>query len=336
MNVGVIGAGNISGTHARAAVAAGLRIAGVYGENQEKTRQLADRHGASAFTTLDALLAHQPLDLVMIGSPSGRHAEHAIAAARTGRHVLVEKPLDISTARVDRLVEEATRAGVTLGVFFQDRLKPEIVEMKRRIDAGEIGVPLLATGEVKWFRPRDYYSSSRWRGTWALDGGGALMNQGIHTVDLMLYLLGPVAAVSGLTATRFHNIEAEDTATALLEFVNGAQGTIDVTTAAASGSPRRLRIAGSEGSLLLEGDRLIETTDGPTAPPPMLENAASPVVTDVSNHLRIIEDFIDAIRRRRAPVCDGVEGRRSVEVVEAVYRSAREQRRVALSQSRDG
>jgi UDP-N-acetyl-2-amino-2-deoxyglucuronate dehydrogenase len=335
VNVGVIGAGNISDTHARAAVAAGLRIAGVYGENQEKARQLADRHGASAFTTLDALLAHQPLDLVLIGSPSGRHADHAIAAARTGCHVLVEKPLDISTARVDQLIEEATRARVTVGVFFQDRLKPEIVEMKRRIDAGEIGVPLLATGEVKWFRPREYYSSSRWRGTWALDGGGALMNQGIHTVDLMLYLLGPVAAVSGLTATRFHTIEAEDTATALLEFVNGAQGTIDVTTAAASGSPRRLRIAGSEGSLLLEGDRLIETTDGPTAPPPMLENAASPVVTDVSNHQRIIVDFIDAIHRRRAPVCDAVEGRRSVAVVEAIYRSAREQRRVNVELGTD-
>ena len=215
MNVGLIGAGNISDTHARAAIAAGLRIAGVYGDNREKARQLADRYGAAAFATLDALLAHQPLDIVMIGSPSGCHADHAIAAARTGRHVLVEKPLDISTARIDQLIAEVTRAGVTLGVFFQDRLKPDVVEMKRRIDAGEIGTPLLATGEVKWFRPRDYYSSSRWRGTWALDGGGALMNQGIHTVDLLLHLLGPVAAVSGLTATRFHDIEAEDTATAL-------------------------------------------------------------------------------------------------------------------------
>ena len=244
MNVGVIGAGNISDTHARAAVAAGLRIAGVYGDNQEKARQLADRHGACVFPTLDALLAHRPLDLVMIGSPSGCHADHAIAAARTGRHVLVEKPLDISTARVDRLLEEVTRASVTLGVFFQDRLKPDIVEMKRRLDAGEVGTPLLATGEVKWFRPGDYYSSSRWRGTWALDGGGALMNQGILTVDLMLYLLGPFASVSGLTATRVHSIEAEDTATALVEFVNGAQGTLDVTTAAFPGSPRRLRITG--------------------------------------------------------------------------------------------
>ena len=334
MNVGVIGAGNISDTHARAAVAAGLRIAGVHGDNQEKARQLADRHGASAFATLDALLADQSLDLVMIGSPSGRHADHAIAAARSGRHVLVEKPLEISTARVDQLVDEVTRARVTLGVFLQDRLKPDIVEMKRRIDAGGIGTPLLATGEVRWFRPREYYSSSRWRGTWALDGGGALMNQGIHTVDLMLYLLGPVASVSGLTATRFHRIETEDTATALLEFVNGVQGTIDVTTAAAPGSPRRLRITGSEGSLMIEGDRLIETRPGSPAPEAM-ENAASPVVSDVSNHQRIIKDFVDAIRRRRAPICDGVEGRRSVAVVEAIYRSAREQRRVAVSQSRD-
>ena len=133
----------------------------------------------------------------MIGSPSGCHADHAIAAARAGCHVLVEKPLDISTARIDELIAEVTHAGVTLGVFFQDRLKPDVVEMKRRIEAGEIGMPLVATGEVKWFRPRDYYSSSRWRGTWALDGGGALMNQGIHTVDLLLHLLGPVAARVG-------------------------------------------------------------------------------------------------------------------------------------------
>ena len=254
MNVGLVGAGNISDTHARAALAAGLRIAGVYGDNHARTRDLADRYGANAFASLEALLAHQPLELVMIGSPSGLHAEQAVAAARSGRHVLVEKPLDISTARVDRLLREAARARVTLGVFFQDRLKPAIVDMKRRIDAGEIGAPLLATGEVKWFRPREYYASSRWRGTWALDGGGALMNQGIHTVDVMLHLLGPVVSVSGLTATRCHTIEAEDTATALLEFESGAQGTIDVTTAAAPpGSPRRLRITGSTGSLAARG-----------------------------------------------------------------------------------
>ena len=334
MNVGLIGAGNISDTHARAAIAAGLRIAGVYGDNRVKARQMADRYGASAFATLESLLAHQALDMVMIGSPSGRHADHGIAAARTGRHVLIEKPLEISTARIDALIGEVSRAGVTLGVLFQDRLKPDVVEMKRRIEAGEIGTPLLVTGEVKWFRPRDYYSSSRWRGTWALDGGGALMNQGIHTVDLLLHLLGPVVAVSGVTATRFHEIEVEDTATALVEFVNGAQGTIDVTTAAPPGSPRRVRIAGTAGSLILEGDRLIDSIDGrPVSQAP--ENAASPVVSDVSNHQRMVEDFVEAIANRRAPACDGAEGRRSVELVEAIYRSARERRAIAVSEPRD-
>ena len=311
MNVGLVGAGNISGTHARAAEAAGLRVAGVWGGNAEKARALAERHGAPAFATLDALLAHA-IDCVMIGSPSGLHASHAIAAARAGKHVLVEKPVDISTSRVDQLVEEVDRAGIMLGVFFQDRLKPAVLDIKRRIDAGEIGTPLLATGEVKWFRPPEYYSRSRWRGTWALDGGGALMNQGIHTVDLMLYLLGPVTRVSGLIATRYHAIEAEDTATALLEFANGTHGTIDATTAAAPGSPRRVRITGTAGSLVFEDD------------------ATTAVVADVANHQRIIEDFVAAIRERRRPICDAREGRRSVAVVEAVYRSAREKRSVIL------
>jgi predicted dehydrogenase len=327
VNVGIAGAGNISDTHARAAVAAGLRIGGVYGANLEKARQLAARHGAPALGSYDELLA-QPIDMIVIGSPSALHAEQAIAAARAGKHVLVEKPLDITTARIDVLIAEVARAGVTLGVCFQDRLKPGVVDMKRRIDSGEIGVPLLATAEVKWFRPPEYYSASRWRGTWALDGGGALMNQGIHTVDLMLHLLGPVTAVSGLTATRLHAIEAEDTASALLEFANGAHGTLQVTTAARPGEPRRLRVNGTLGAVALEGDHLVGA--GPPATVPV-ENAASPVVGDISHHRRLIADFVDAIARRRAPACDAAEGRRSVAVVEAIYRSAREQRRIAVS-----
>ena len=335
MNVGLVGAGNISDTHARAALAAGLQIAGVYGDNHGKARQLAERYGAAAFSTLDALFAHPSLEMVIIGSPSGCHAQQAIAAARSGRHVLVEKPLDISTARIDRLLEEVTRAGVLCGVCFQDRLKPAVVDMKRRIDAGEIGTLLLATGEVKWFRPPEYYSTSRWRGTWAFDGGGALMNQGIHSVDLMLYLLGEIRSVSGLTSTRFHEIEAEDTATVLVEFVNGAHGTLDVTTAAYPGAPRRFRITGSKGSLWLEGDQLLDTSAPPqkaqmTQREGVPENAVSATVSDASAHQRIIEDFADAIRGGRRPICDGAEGRRSVAVVEAVYRSAREKTPIAL------
>jgi len=326
VNVALVGAGNISDTHARAALAAGLTLAGVYGDNHAKAQALAQRYGIAAYDTLDALVVNTSVDIVMIGSPSGCHADQARTAALAGCHVLVEKPLDISTERIDKLLHKVERTGVTLGVFFQDRLKPDVVSMKSRIDRGEIGTPLLATAEVKWFRPRDYYSSSRWRGTRTLDGGGALMNQGIHTVDLLLYLLGPVTRVTGMTATRFHQIETEDTATALLEFASGAYGTIDVTTAAPPGRPRRLLIAGTSGSLLLDGDLLQEPAND--KPSTRTENASSPVVSDASAHQRIVEDFVDAVRKGRPPICDGAEGRRSVEVVEAVYQSAREQRSI--------
>ena len=327
-NVGVIGAGNISDTHARAAVAAGLKVVAVCGDNRDKSQQLAAQHGATAFDTLDAFLNCRDVELVMIGSPSGRHAEQAAAVVRSGRHVLVEKPLDISTDRVDALLEEVASAGVTLGVFFQDRLKPDVLRLKQALTSDAIGTPVLATGEVKWSRPASYYAGSRWRGSWALDGGGALMNQGIHTVDLLLYLLGPAVRVSGVIATRVHHIEAEDTAAATIEFESGAIATIAATTAAAGGQPRRVEIIGSRGSLVLVGDELIDPAAARPNHTP--ENARSPVVSDVSAHQRIIEDFVDAVGRGRPPVCDGREGRRSVAVVEAVYRSAREKRVVDL------
>jgi UDP-N-acetyl-2-amino-2-deoxyglucuronate dehydrogenase len=335
MNVGIIGAGNISATHALAAQAAGVNVVAVFGDNGAKARALAERHGATACATLDELLHFPTLDLVLIGSPSGCHAGQATGAVCARRHVLVEKPLDISTRRVDDLLKEVERAGVMLGVFFQDRLKPDVLALKHAIDAGEIGTPVVATGEVKWYRPPAYYADSRWRGTWALDGGGALMNQGIHTVDLMLYLLGPVVRVSGTTATRLHAIEVEDTAVATLEFASGAVGTVVATTAAFPGHPRRLDIIGTRGSLALEGDRLRPSSGAASVRSEPLENTSSPVVSDIAAHRRIVEDFVDALRHGRAPVCDGREGRRSVEVVEAVYQSARTGRSVRLGSDRD-
>ncbi len=150
--------------------------------------------GAVAYDDLARFLDHRPMDIVAIGSPSGLHAEQAIAAARRGLHVLVEKPLDISVERIDALIAEASAARVQIGVFFQDRLRPDVAKIKKIVDAGSLGKPVLASGRVKWYRPPEYYAQSRWRGTWALDGGGALMNQGVHTVDLLLWLCGPVDA----------------------------------------------------------------------------------------------------------------------------------------------
>jgi predicted dehydrogenase len=290
-----------------------------------------------AYDDLDRFLAHRPMDLVAIGSPSGLHAEHGIAAARRGLHVLVEKPIDVTTDRADALIDAADRAGVKLAVFFQDRLKPAVVRMKSLIDAGRLGTPVLASGHVKWYRPPEYYGGSRWRGTRALDGGGALMNQAIHTVDVLLNLFGPVARVSARIATRVHAIEVEDTAVATLEFASGAVGVIEAATSIYPGYARRVEVTGSDGTLVLDQDLLIRADLRSPVDPAELdapagagESATSPVVSDVTPHRRIIEDFIGAIQANGTPACDGREGRKSVAVVQAIYESARTDRAVIV------
>ncbi len=331
INIGLVGAGNISRTHARACRdIAGARVAAVYAPTREHAEHLAAEYGAEACDTLEALLAHRPMDMVAIGSPSGLHAEHGIAAARRGLHVLVEKPIDVTLDRADALIAEAASRGVTLGVIFQDRFKAGVRRLKALVDEGRLGTPILATAHVKWYRPPSYYRESAWRGTRALDGGGALMNQAVHTVDLLLWLFGPVRRVFGKTAARLHDIEVEDTAVGVLEFASGALGTLEATTAAYPGYARGLELTGSNGTLRLDGDRLAaidlrnsvsDVVDAPEAAPP--ESAASPVVSDVSAHRAVFEDFIRAVRDGASPCCDGVQGRRSVELIDAIYRSSR-------------
>lgn len=331
MKVGILGGGNISDTHARAALGIpGVEIAAVCGANRQKAERLAQAYGGVVYDDVERFLEHRPLDIVAIGSPSGLHAGQAIAAIGRGLHVLSEKPLDVTTAKVDSVIAAADRGGVKVGVFFQDRLKPDIAAMKATIASGRLGKPIFAGGHVRWYRPPEYYGTSRWRGTYALDGGGALMNQAIHTVDVLQWLFGPVAQVGARTATRLHPIQVEDTAAAVLEFESGALGLIEATTSSYPGYARRIDVSGSEGTLILEGDRLVATdlrgaadhpSTLPAEPPP--ENAASATVSDSVPHQRIFEDFIRAIRDDSVPVCDAREARPSVAIIEAIYRSAR-------------
>ncbi|HKB13702.1 MAG TPA: Gfo/Idh/MocA family oxidoreductase [Vicinamibacterales bacterium] len=328
--IGLIGAGNISATHARAiAGVVDARLAAVYAPRLERARVLADPSGARACDTLDRLFDDDALDMVVVGTPSGLHGEHGAAAARRGVHVLVEKPIEITVARADALVDEAHRAGATLGVVFQDRFKPDVRALKAIVDSGALGSLSLVHAQVPWWRPPEYYRDSRWRGTWALDGGGALINQAIHTVDLLLWLCGPVTRVVGKAATRFHRIEVEDTAVAILEFASGALATLEATTCAYPGRPRRIEISGSTGTAILDGDRLVPAT-GQVASDPPPQNVASPVVSDVSAHRDVIVDFIHAIANRTEPCCGGRDARRSVQVVEAVYESSRRGRPVDI------
>jgi UDP-N-acetyl-2-amino-2-deoxyglucuronate dehydrogenase len=330
LQAGFVGCGNITETHARAAREAGLGIAAFFGRDPKKAQALAGRHGGRAFSRYEDFLTHRPMDLVVVGSPSGLHSEQGSAAARRGLHVLVEKPIDVTTQRGEALVAAADEAGVKLGVLFQDRLKPDLVRLREFLRRDGLGRVMLVSARVKWHRPPQYYSASSWRGTRALDGGAALVNQGIHTVDLLLWLLGPVSRVRALTATRLHAIEAEDVALALLEFESGAVGSLEATTVAWPGYPRRLEISGTEGTVVVEGDRVV-AADLRTPAPGLVSagdegaaSASTAVVSDVVPHRRVLEDFALAVATGASPACDGREGLRSLAVVEAVYAAAGE------------
>lgn len=336
--VGIVGAGNISDTHVRAVQEIpGLVVEAVCGVAPERVEKMASATGASGYTDWEQFLRHDPLDLVLLGTPSGMHARQGRDAARHGLHVLVEKPLDVRTEEIDSLIAACDEDRVKLGVFFQDRTSPHLRWLKRLIDAGELGSPILASAQVKWYRPPEYFVGTGWRATWALDGGGALMNQGVHTLDVLLWLFGDVSRVSALVKTLMHDIEVEDTAVATLEFANGALGTLEATTAAYPGYSRRIELTGSRGTVIVESDRVVavDLKTPPTEPLPVAEgsrnpSASSATVSDVSGHRRVIEDFVRAIATGSTPLCDGREGRRSVALAEAVYRSSREGATVTL------
>ncbi|HUG44814.1 MAG TPA: Gfo/Idh/MocA family oxidoreductase, partial [Acidobacteriota bacterium] len=251
-----------------------------------------------------------------------------MAAARQGKHLLIEKPLDIRTERIDELIESAERAGVRLGVFLQERAAADMQRVKGMLEERKAGKGLMATAELLWRRDPEYYADSRWRGSWALDGGGALMNQGIHTVDLLLWFFGPVSKVSAFCRTQEHQIEAEDTVTAILEFRSGPVAALSVTTTAFPGLPRRITIVGDGGTIQIEGSNL-KSFYKRGASPEITEKRTdsqrqdSPRVSDAEGHRIVLQDFIEALEQGREPLCNGAEGRKSVEIVEAIYEASR-------------
>jgi predicted dehydrogenase len=331
IHVGILGAGGISDTHARAAAAIpGVKVVAVHGHNAQKAERLAAANGAKAYADPEAFFAHKPMDMVAIGSPSGVHHRQIMACARASLHVLVEKPMTLTPEEADEAMAACQAAKVQLGVIFQDRLQPDVVRLRRFLTEGGLGRVHLVTADVKWYRPPEYYAQSQWRGRQSLDGGGTVINQGIHTLDLLLHLLGDVEAIFARTRTAAHVIEVEDTAVATLQFRSGALGTFESTTAAFPGYKRRVEISGDAGTVVFEHDRLVRADLRPGTPALEVsaatadaESASSPVVSDETPHRRVFEDFLDAIAKGRRPMCDGREGRRSLVLVQALYQSAR-------------
>ena len=333
---GLVGTGAIADFHARAlALVPGARLNAVASRDPAAARRFADQHGTAAEASLGDLLARADIDVVAVTTPSGRHGDIAAAALAAGKHVLCEKPLEISTARVDAILAAAAAAGRCVGVVLPARLGDGARVVADAVRAGRLGRLTLCSAYVKWWRTDDYYRANRWRGTWAVDGGGALMNQGIHAVDLLLWLAGMPAEVSALAATLAHGqIEVEDTLTALLRFPHGALGVIECATSCAPGSSRRIELSGSRGSVTLEDDAIVRWEFDEARPGDEAIRAggrgsaigggsADPRAIGLEGHRRVLADMAQAVRAGRAPAVPGEEGRRSVALIEAIYDSAR-------------
>jgi len=330
----ILGTGIIAETHHQAiAMNAehGARLVAVGHYDRSRFAAIGEQFGVPCLSEAE-LLKRADVDVVCLATPSGQHAEQAIAAAKADKHVLVEKPLALSLADADAMIAACDAAGVRLGVLLQRRTEPLFRQVYDAIRAGDLGEITMASVCMPYHRPQAYYDQAAWRGTWEQDGGGVLMNQGIHFVDLLLWLMGadPVQ-ITARAATLQRQIEVEDTVVATLEFSNGALATLSATSTAPPGFRQRVELYGTDGAIQLEGDDVVRWESargtGPgasTAEPAAASPSAFPTVGSQSPvaHAELIRDFVEALRDGRPPAVDGREGRRSVAAVLGIYEAA--------------
>ena len=298
----------------------------------------AAAHGCPAEPDLAALLARPDVEVVCVCVPSGLHAAIGVQAAKAGKHLVVEKPIDVSLEAADRLIDAARAAGVALTVISQHRFDSGLIELKHLLDGGALGRLVLGEASTKWYRTQAYYDSAAWRGTYAMDGG-SLMNQGVHYVDLLRWCMGRPAEVTAMCSTQAHQIEVEDTSLAVVRFASGAVGTILSSTAAFPGFPQRLEITGTGGTVTVEDGRIVRralaAAPDPAAPAsgadPDRSAAADPAAVDVASHAAQLADLLDAVDTGREPAVSGQDGRDALEIILAVYESSRAGRPVTLS-----
>ncbi len=309
-------------------------LVGVCSSNPENARKFAEQYNCRAFKNYQDMVRSAEIDVVTVATPSGQHMEPAIEAAANAKHVLCEKPLEISLERVDKMIDAHQKAGTYLGGIFNFRFNDSVALLKNAIDIGRFGNISYASVHVPWWRTNEYYKNS-WRGTWKLDGGGALMNQAIHMVDLLQYLMGPLHSLQACIATRGHSIEVEDTATAIVKFTNGALGGIYGSTASFPGQFRRLEITGTKGTVIQEENafKVWQFADNTENDVEILKRfnrieggggVSDPSAISYQPHQKNIEAFIASIEAGRPFEIDGVEARKAVEIVLAIYTAARE------------
>jgi predicted dehydrogenase len=329
MRFGIIGAGVIAEYHLEAIrQVEGAEPAGVYDLYPEAAQAFATRHGLRVFPSIEALMAEGGASAVTIGTPSGWHLEPAETAMRAGAHVLCEKPLEVTTDRIDRMIAIASETGRKLGGILQVRTFPGCQRAKKILEEGRLGKPLVIDGYMKYYRTQEYYDSAAWRGTYELDGGGAAMNQGIHWIDLVQWLAGGAESVRAHTATVGHSIPVEDVCLSVVKWKNGASGVLEATTCARPGFPTRIEIHGERGSLFLEDSAIKHfSVDGEEQKLSEFGTGAGghadPKKFSVEGHIAHVRDMMEAIQQDRDPLIPGQEARKSVALITGMYASSR-------------
>lgn len=326
----LIGAGSIAGKYVDAfKKVEGASLVGVVTRTAEKAQAFAEKHNIPHWATdMESLFDSADVDAVVIATPSGLHAEGTIKAAQLGKHVLCEKPLDITLEKIDAMRGACKNAGVKLGCAFQFRTFEHNQIAYETIQSGKLGKVYIANAFLKNFRTQQYYDSGAWRGTWALDGGGPFMQQGAHTIDLMVWMMGRARRVFAWTRTVAHDIETEDMGHAIVQYENQAQGLLEASTVVVPGYPNRIEFHGEKGSIILSEEGIIDwQVEGMEKP--LLEGAchssgsSDPMAIGTLGHQKLIADFIEAIQQDRRPLVCGESARASVELIQAIYESAR-------------
>lgn len=334
IRVGIVGCGMIANFQAHALNAVeGTLLAGACSKTESSAERFCSELGIRKFSSYEEMLACRDIDAVSLCTPSGDHCSQILQALDAGKHVVVEKPMCITLEECDQVIVKAKETGLSVCVIFQHRFSDGIQEIKRAIDAGELGKIHCAQLTMHYFRPQSYYDSAAWRGTWALDGGGVLMNQGIHGVDLLCYLLGRAQSVTGFITTSGRNIEVEDTACGAVRFESGAIGTIDASTCCAPGFPQKIVITCENGRIVTQDDYIVEWTlptpcHTPIGTGESGSGAANPMAIFMENHIRQFRNFANHLLHGEALNSDQLTGRLSLEIILGIYRSSREGRAV--------
>lgn len=337
MNIGIIGTGAITGKHADAiAEIENAELVALCSSSSERAKAAQEKFGIQTYSDISAFLTHPELDIVCICTASGHHMEAGLLAAKAGKHLLIEKPIEINLSRADQLIDACEENGVKLGVIFQNRFSPDYLKLKAAVQEGKFGKLLMGNAHVNWYRAPEYYSGSPWKGTLEGDGGGAFMNQGIHTFDLLLDIMGDVKSVFAKVKTALHPIEGEDLGAALVTFENKALGNITASTALYPGLPERLEIFGKNGSAVLEAGKLVQWSIQGEKPEPIIADtsagsgAADPMAIGHALHKAQWEHYLNAIEKNEQVLVEGKMARKSVELIRAIYKSSELEKEVEL------